>query len=48
MESWHNSPFKGAGGVGLDDPKEIHDITYLDEAAFDSGQVWWALLEFPW
>jgi hypothetical protein len=48
LKSWYNFPFKGAGGVGLDDPKEIHDITYLDEAAFESGQVWWALLEFPW
>ena len=48
LESWHKFPFKGAGGVGLHDPREIHDISYLDEAAFEAGEVWWALLEFPW
>ncbi len=35
QESWWSQ-------VGLHDPREIHDISNLDEAAFQAGEVWWA------
>jgi hypothetical protein len=48
LQSWEKFPCKGPGGIALDSAQNVHDIPGLREADFTAGNVWWALLEFPY
>lgn len=47
MDAWRRFPLKAAGGIALDHPDDIHSIPGMSPADFELGQVWWAVLEFP-
>jgi hypothetical protein len=44
---WNRFPLHGKGGVALDSPSTVHQISGLSEADFNKGMIWWAVVEFP-
>ncbi len=48
IQAWTAFPFKGKGGVGLDNADNIHQLPGVAVADFNKGYIWWALLEFPY
>ena len=47
LKAWHRFPCKGKGGVSIGPDENIHEIAGLSEADFNAGNIWWAVLEFP-